>query len=101
MTLHRADSFEFISKLPDSDRPDVIYLDPMYPPKDKVKSLPKKDMMIARFAFLLFQERHALTRAASNDIILVVSFFSPNHLQSPLGNSSPRRGHGLPRPSSG
>ena len=41
------DSKEFLQKLKQQDRPDVIYLDPMYPERTK-SSLVKKDMRILR-----------------------------------------------------
>ena len=43
----QADSKEFLQKLKQQDRPDVIYLDPMYPERTK-SSLVKKEMRILR-----------------------------------------------------
>ena len=45
--LTRTDSKEFLQKLKQQDRPDVIYLDPMYPERTK-SSLVKKEMRILR-----------------------------------------------------
>jgi 16S rRNA (guanine1516-N2)-methyltransferase len=49
MTLIHADSFDYFANLNNNGiaKPDVIFLDPMYPLRDKV-ALPKKSMMIAR-----------------------------------------------------
>lgn len=47
MRLIHADSRDYLRKLPPSDRPDVIYLDPMYPHRDK-SALVKKEMRYAR-----------------------------------------------------
>ena len=48
VTLRFGDSVDYLRGLKETERPDVVYLDPMYPAKDKVKSLPKKGMMLAR-----------------------------------------------------
>lgn len=47
MRLIHADSRNYLRKLPPSDRPDVVYLDPMYPHRDK-SALVKKEMRYAR-----------------------------------------------------
>lgn len=51
MTLIHSDSFDYfnsvLSRPPSENDVDVVFLDPMYPLKDKV-ALPKKAMMIAR-----------------------------------------------------
>jgi hypothetical protein len=49
MTLVHGDSFDYFANLSQKENHvDVIFLDPMYPLKDKV-ALPKKAMMIARY----------------------------------------------------
>jgi len=47
MQLLLTDSRTLMRELPDARRPEVIYLDPMYPPRDK-SALAKKEMMILR-----------------------------------------------------
>lgn len=51
MTLVHSDSFDYfnniLARAPSENDVDVVFLDPMYPLKDKV-ALPKKSMMIAR-----------------------------------------------------
>jgi 16S rRNA (guanine1516-N2)-methyltransferase len=47
MQLIYADSRDYLSKLPSENRPDVIYLDPMYPHRDK-SALVKKEMRYTR-----------------------------------------------------
>jgi len=47
MTLIRDDSIKFINKIKPERRPDVIYLDPMYPARTK-SALVKKEMRILR-----------------------------------------------------
>lgn len=42
-----SDSERWITELSDAERPDVIYIDPMYPSVDK-RSLPRKDMQYLR-----------------------------------------------------
>jgi len=44
-TLHNADALQYIQALDEAQRPDVIYLDPMYPEKKKSASV-KKNMQI-------------------------------------------------------
>ena len=46
LTLHAGDAREVLASLPDEARPDVVYVDPMYPPTRK--ALPKKEMRICR-----------------------------------------------------
>ena len=43
-----ADSERFLRELADSDRPDVVYLDPMYPEDESKTALPKKAMQLFR-----------------------------------------------------
>lgn len=45
--LH-VDSNEYLDRLPESQRPDVVYMDPMYPEVDGKSALPKKEMQIFR-----------------------------------------------------
>jgi 16S rRNA (guanine1516-N2)-methyltransferase len=47
MRVIHADSKEYLQRLPPESRPDVIYLDPMYPHRDK-SALVKKEMRYAR-----------------------------------------------------
>jgi 16S rRNA (guanine1516-N2)-methyltransferase len=47
MHVVHADSKEYLRTLPPQHRPDVIYLDPMYPHRDK-SALVKKEMRYAR-----------------------------------------------------
>jgi len=46
ITLRLGDSREYMKNI--TEKPDVVYLDPMYPSKKKIKALSKKDMMILR-----------------------------------------------------
>eukprot|EP01124_Arcella_intermedia_P012743 TRINITY_DN1909_c0_g1_i1.p1 TRINITY_DN1909_c0_g1~~TRINITY_DN1909_c0_g1_i1.p1 ORF type:complete len:372 (-),score=86.66 TRINITY_DN1909_c0_g1_i1:28-1095(-) len=49
MKIIHADAFDYIPQLQEEEIPDIIYLDPMYPPKSKLKAaLPKKDLSLAR-----------------------------------------------------
>lgn len=45
MQLIQADACEYLQQLPEAQRPDVIYLDPMFPKKDK-SALVKKEMRL-------------------------------------------------------
>ncbi|MFN2369263.1 MAG: class I SAM-dependent methyltransferase, partial [Desulfurivibrionaceae bacterium] len=47
MILHRGDSLTELAKLDDDRRPEVVYLDPMYPHRNK-SALVKKEMRILR-----------------------------------------------------
>jgi len=47
MGFTQADSIEFLQKLKQQDRPDIIYLDPMFPERTK-SSLVKKEMRVLR-----------------------------------------------------
>jgi 16S rRNA (guanine1516-N2)-methyltransferase len=42
------DFFDYLPTLSENERPDIIYLDPMYPSHKKVKRVPRKGMMITR-----------------------------------------------------
>ena len=46
-TLIVADAVDVLARMSDQERPDVVYLDPMYPPRSK-SALPKKEMRILR-----------------------------------------------------
>ena len=45
MRLLRADSRDFLQRLAPEDAPDVVYIDPMFPPKKK-SALVKMDMRV-------------------------------------------------------
>jgi len=45
--LHHAESLEYLQSIDDSNKPDVIYIDPMYPQRNK-SALVKKEMRIFR-----------------------------------------------------
>jgi 16S rRNA (guanine1516-N2)-methyltransferase len=45
MTLIEADSLDYLQGLPEEDRPDVVYLDPMFPVRSK-SALVKKEMRV-------------------------------------------------------
>lgn len=47
MQLHIGDAVTFMSRLGEQERPDVIYLDPMYPQRNK-SALVKKEMRVLR-----------------------------------------------------
>ena len=47
MTLQHADSLEYLQSMDDNNKPEVIYIDPMYPHRDK-SALVKKEMRIFR-----------------------------------------------------
>ena len=48
ITLLRGDSREVLAHLDAADAPDVVYLDPMYPPRKRASALAKKQMRILR-----------------------------------------------------
>lgn len=45
MTLHVADAHDWLRQMPEDERPDVIVLDPMFPPRQKSAKV-KKDMAL-------------------------------------------------------
>lgn len=45
ITLHATNALEYLRALPDQQRPDMIYLDPMFPPRQK-SALVKRKMQI-------------------------------------------------------
>tara|TARA_R100001591_G_scaffold63702_1_gene73499 strand:+ start:138869 stop:139624 length:756 start_codon:yes stop_codon:yes gene_type:complete len=45
MQLHQGNAIDYLAGLSDTDRPDVVYLDPMYPSRDK-SALVKKEMQL-------------------------------------------------------
>ncbi len=47
MKLINVDSLDYLESIEDSNKPDVIYMDPMYPHRDK-SALVKKEMRIFR-----------------------------------------------------
>lgn len=51
VSVHHAEHGAYLASLSDAERPDVVFLDPMYPTSDYVRSLPRKPMMIARCGF--------------------------------------------------
>ena len=48
ITLVQADAREVLAHLQPDDAPDVVYLDPMYPPRKKASALARKQMRILR-----------------------------------------------------
>jgi 16S rRNA (guanine1516-N2)-methyltransferase len=49
ISFHHSDAIQFLNACPYDERPDVVYLDPMYPEEARAKSaLPKKAMQIFR-----------------------------------------------------
>ena len=49
LTLERGDAGEALRSLDETERPDVVYLDPMYPEPERLKTaLPKKSMQMFR-----------------------------------------------------
>ena len=61
--LHNQNAIEFMSKLSDTQRPDVIYIDPMYPERKK-SALVKKDMQILQHLLGKTENDEALLKAA-------------------------------------
>jgi 16S rRNA (guanine1516-N2)-methyltransferase len=57
MTLHNTDALIYLRKLKENDRPDVIYLDPMFPPTEK-SALVKKEMRLFQQLFHGLDERY-------------------------------------------
>ena len=47
LNIRQEDSKKYLSELTGNDRPDVIYMDPMYPERKKT-ALPKKEMILLR-----------------------------------------------------
>ena len=47
LTLIIGDAVDVLARMSDREAPDVVYLDPMYPPRSK-SALPKKEMRILR-----------------------------------------------------
>jgi 16S rRNA (guanine1516-N2)-methyltransferase len=62
MRLVVADAREWMARLPDGSRPDVVYLDPMYPVRDK-SALAKKEMRAFRALVGDDEDAPALLRA--------------------------------------
>jgi len=46
--LHNQDALDYIQAIEDNDKPDVIYLDPMYPEKKKSASVKKNMQMLQK-----------------------------------------------------
>lgn len=61
--LHNADAVEYMQTLPAEERPDVIYLDPMFPERKK-SALVKKDMQILQ---------RLLGKNENNDVLLDIA----------------------------
>ncbi len=49
MSVRNVDSRAYLAGLAEHDRPDVVYLDPMYPDPHRKAALPKKGMQYLRF----------------------------------------------------
>lgn len=65
LKFENANSVELLSSLTESERPDVVYLDPMYPEEGRSKSaLPKKGMQMFRRLIGEDQDVDALISAA-------------------------------------
>jgi len=47
-SLHNTDALKFIQAIDDTEKPDVIYLDPMYPDKKKAASVKKNMQMLQK-----------------------------------------------------
>jgi 16S rRNA (guanine1516-N2)-methyltransferase len=54
MQAKHEDSIAYLKSLlePGKERPDVVYLDPMYPSKKKLGSLTKKGMFVTRYGWI-------------------------------------------------
>ncbi len=63
MTLANADARSYLHTLSDAHRPDVVYLDPMYPQRDK-SALVKKEMRVLRMLLGDDQDAEELLAAA-------------------------------------
>jgi 16S rRNA (guanine1516-N2)-methyltransferase len=63
MRLIEADAVEYLSGLRAAERPEVVYLDPMYPPRDKSARV-KKEMIVLQRLIGESQDAPALLRAA-------------------------------------
>lgn len=57
MTLRNVDALDYLRDLKDSETPDVIYLDPMFPPTEK-SALVKKEMRLFQQLFHGVDEHH-------------------------------------------
>lgn len=74
LTIHQGDSVEFMRRLSGAARPDVVYLDPMFPEKKKA-SLSPKEMQV--FQLLLGQDQepveellHAALQVAKDRVVV-------------------------------
>jgi hypothetical protein len=70
------DSMDYLANLPEEDRPDVVYLDPMFPEKSKMKALPKKEMFVTKYVLhLRMAIRRPLASSPSSVFFLFCFFF--------------------------
>jgi 16S rRNA (guanine1516-N2)-methyltransferase len=63
ITLIHADSCEVLELLGESDKPDVVYVDPMYPVDERQSALVKKEMRICRMLIGDDEDAEALLSA--------------------------------------
>lgn len=63
LTLHQCDARRWLEALPDTHRPDVVYLDPMYPPQTK-SAAAQREMRILRALISDVDDTPALLEAA-------------------------------------
>ena len=48
MKVVNSEAVDYLKNIEEKDRPDIVYMDPMYPLKAKAKALVKKDMVMLR-----------------------------------------------------
>ncbi|NOQ63693.1 MAG: hypothetical protein GQ582_04210 [Methyloprofundus sp.] len=80
--LMRGNAIELLTQL--TDKPDCIYLDPMFPAKRKKSALPKKSMLILRDLLGDDMDKQALFDAAMQATAKKVVVKSPSYAE-PLG----------------
>lgn len=82
------DAITYLQSLKPTDRPDIIYLDPMFPPRKK-SALPKQDMLIFHDIVGEDTDADALLYAALSCAKERVVVKRPRHALSLSGNSAP------------
>lgn len=85
--LHNFDATDFMQNMDENQRPDVIYMDPMYPERKK-SALVKKDMQILQHLLAKNENDEELLKAALNCARERVVVKRPSHAPC-LGETKP------------
>jgi len=81
MEIKQVDAYKYFQDITEAEKSDIIYLDPMYPTKKRVKSNTKKEMSILRSLIGTSHDTYSMVesakQAANHRVVLKRPFYSP------------------------